>query len=407
MRRLRLSRLTLAAIAAGLLIVAGAVAGVVASRGSGEEPRKDADTTAADAHPVAGHFEPDETELEACDDSDRACLEQAFGNVAYTEGPERALELFDQAMARDQQIEANCHRIAHTIGSAALAKLEGNVSEAFARGSASCWSGYYHGILERSFTGVSSRDEMGKVARELCSDLQEGSTTFLLYQCVHGLGHGLMIRSGYDLPFSLSICDRLTTEWDQTSCTGGVFMENISSSYGVQSKWLRDGDGTYPCPVMKERHKLYCYLMVTSRINELNGFDWSKTAATCARVEGDWVSTCFESYGRDASGSTRQDPVQVEKLCRLAVQHAVSCVYGAARDMTSNYANGERASELCRRVERPLRTQCYYGIGTILGNLATTAAERRRACRDVTPAPYLASCLSGTGERVSGVVEPS
>jgi hypothetical protein len=155
MRRLRLSRLTLAAIAAGLLIVAGAVAGVVASRGSGEEPRKDADTTAADAHPVAGHFEPDETELEACDDSDRACLEQAFGNVAYTEGPERALELFDQAMARDQQIEANCHRIAHTIGSAALAKLEGNVSEAFARGSASCWSGYYHGILERSFTGVS------------------------------------------------------------------------------------------------------------------------------------------------------------------------------------------------------------------------------------------------------------
>jgi hypothetical protein len=140
-------------------------------------------------------------------------------------------------------------------------------------------------------------------------------------------------------------------------------------------------------------------------VNELNGFDWAETARTCARVERDWVSTCFESYGRDASGSSRQNPVEVERICRLAKRYAVSCVYGAARDMTSNYANGKRASELCRLAARALRAQCFYGIGTILGNLETTSAERRRACGDVTPREYLDSCVSGTGERVSGVVE--
>ena len=52
-------------------------------------------------------------------------------------------------------------------------------------------------------------------------------STFLLYQCVHGLGHGLMIYSRNDLPYSLRICDGLATAWDRNSCTGGVFMQNF------------------------------------------------------------------------------------------------------------------------------------------------------------------------------------
>jgi hypothetical protein len=399
MRRPRLSRVTIALAALGLVLVGAAVAAAVVVIPDDEaKPKHGGHAAANNPHPVAGQFEPDERALADCDPGDRACVEQAYGNVAYREGPEQALALFDRAIASDPAIEANCHRIAHTIGSAALAKI-GNVSEAFARGSASCWSGYYHGILERAFTGVSSRDEMGARARELCADLKEGSSTFLLYQCVHGLGHGLMIRSGYDLPFALSICDRLTTEWDQTSCTGGVFMENISSSYGIRSRWLRENDPVYPCQVVEKRHKLYCYLMVTSRINELNGFDWRETAKTCASVERDWVATCFESYGRDASGSTRQNPREVARICRLAGGHQSSCVFGAARDMTSNYANGRRASELCGLAPRALRAQCFYGIGTILGNLEATVAGRRKACADVAPRPYLASCASGAGVR--------
>ncbi|MBD0291011.1 MAG: hypothetical protein ICV74_07130, partial [Thermoleophilia bacterium] len=231
------------------------------------------------------------------------------------------------------------------------------------------------------------------------------STTFLLYQCVHGLGHGLMIYSGYNLPFSLRICDRLRTEWDQTSCTGGVFMENLSSTYGVKSKWLRDDDPVYPCDAVQERHKLYCYLMVTSRINELNGFEWRKTAETCRRVEHEWIGVCFESYGRDASGSTRQDAAEAARLCSYAGAYEGSCVYGAARDMTSNYANGRRASELCRRIGESLRPRCFRGIGTILGNLEPADEGKRRACAAVTPKAYVASCVAGAGVRLAGVVE--
>lgn len=391
-------RIVLVTVCVLLALGVGAGALLLTRDDAGGEPAAE-QAGAMDAHPVAGTFEPDERKLAECEASDFRCIEQAFGNLAYAEGPERAIADFDAAMSADPAVESNCHRIAHTIGSAALARFEGDVGEAFAAGSASCWSGYYHGILERAFADLESLDDAGPVARELCKGERIEETEFLLYQCVHGLGHGLMIHSGYDLPWSLGICDQLADEWSQSSCTGGVFMENIASSYGVRSQWIRDDDPVYPCEDMEERHKYYCYLMVTSRVNELNGFDWADTARVCAGVERDWVAICFESYGRDASGSTRQDAAEIVRICGLAGRpaHTESCLYGAARDITSNDAGAERAGGLCERAAARYRERCYSGIGTILANLFPTESEQRRACAAAAPRRFVAACLGGAG----------
>src|SRR5918992_4659229 len=190
-------------------------------------------TVALPSHPVAGNFKPDATNVEECEE--QLCFEQAFGNVAYYEGPKRALALFDARIA--ERGDGNCHRIAHSIGAASLARNEGNVAATFAQGSASCFSGYYHGVLERSLVGVRGYEpeQLGRVARGLCNDSGIRDVTWLAYQCLHGLGHGLMITTGYRLPTSVSTCNRLATDWDRTACKGGAFMENISTSYGVRS----------------------------------------------------------------------------------------------------------------------------------------------------------------------------
>src|SRR5688572_17919377 len=107
-------------------------------------------------HPVAGNFEPDDTDLATCG-ADYSCLEQAFGNVAYRQGAKAALTLFDTKIEVNGHVKTDCHRIAHMIGSAAFAKYDGNVARTFALGSATCASGYYHGILERAFVGVTTR----------------------------------------------------------------------------------------------------------------------------------------------------------------------------------------------------------------------------------------------------------
>jgi mono/diheme cytochrome c family protein len=344
---------------------------------------------------VAGKFKPDDTKLSDCK-GDFACMEQAYGNLAYNKGPAVALKQFTAAIAKPGAVEGNCHRIAHAIGAASLTRFKGKVGPAFAAGTAVCWSGYYHGVVERALVGVKDSD-LPDAVRRMCDDpdLRSGPT-FTLYQCVHGLGHGLMIYTGYDLPRSLKTCDMLGSAWDRTSCTGGVFMENLSSSYGVKSKWLKDSDLIYPCDIVAERHKVYCYLMVTSRILPAVNYDFAKTSKICRKSEKAWIATCFQSLGRDASGQSRQNPDQILTWCKTGGNMMSDCVYGAARDMSSNYAGGKEASVLCDKAPKGMRARCFEGIGTILGGLYQTAEARRSACKAITK-QYAAACSRGAG----------
>ena len=379
----------------GALAIAGVSAAVISARGGdggGNARRGPVEGAEAfNPHPIAGNFKPDDTRLESC--SDRPCWEQAFGNLAYRDGPKAALAAFDRRIASDPQVEAACHRIAHVIGSAALSRFDGDVGKAFAAGSSSCWSGYYHGILERALVGVGTKAELGAAARRLCAGDSVRSTDYIAYQCIHGLGHGLMIHTGLDLPLSLETCDRLQTDWDQKSCTGGVFMENFNPSSGFKSRFVRDDDPVYPCPTLAERHKLYCYLQITDRLLAVSGYDWAATASACVRVEAAWRATCFQSYGRSASGYSRHDAAKLIELCDVPVAEWRSdCVYGAARDISSQDAGGARAGRFCAAVAVPLRARCFNGVGTILAGLTRSPDRLRELCGEIT-SRYVRECL--------------
>jgi hypothetical protein len=354
------------------------------------------------AHPIAGNFKPDATELAECQSNQR-CYEQALGNLTYYDGPKAAFRVFDQMIRTDTQFRSGCHRIAHTIGSAALARYKGNVAEAFVRGSSSCASGYYHGILEHSFAQADAQTvpELGVVARRLCADPQVRNQAYLAFQCLHGLGHGLMIRSGYNLPFSLSVCDRLETGWDQRSCHGGAFMENISSSYGIRSQWLRDDDLIYPCRTIEEHQKEGCYLIVTSRILGANGYDWKDAARVCRTSDPDWVDTCFQSFGRDAAGVTLFQADRAARLCRLTDDQAPECFYGAARAIANNHADAASAKGLCELAPKSSKPRCYEGIGTYV-EVLIAPKTRQSVCAAITR-EYFKACMQGAGERVPAI----
>jgi hypothetical protein len=134
--------------------------------------------------------------------------------------------------------------------------------------------------------------------------------------------------------------------------------------------------------------------MVTSRILEANGYDWRETVATCRRSDRGWVATCFQSLGRDASGSTRQNATKILELCGLAGDMARECIYGASRDITSNDASPKRAKALCESAATQLRSYCYEGIGTIVGGFHAYREGRREACRAMTTR-YFRACARG------------
>src|SRR5262249_59967534 len=133
-------------------------------------------------------------------------------------------------------VRADCHLIAHAIGAGAYVRYHdpGKAFVAAGNLATTCNSGFYHGVLQRALHGV-VQGQLLAVAKRLCSSQAVKQNFFVYSQCVHGLGHGLMIYTGYDLPKALATCDELTERVEQSTCTGGVFMENTTTSLGIAS----------------------------------------------------------------------------------------------------------------------------------------------------------------------------
>jgi hypothetical protein len=214
-----------------------------------------------------------------------------------------------------------------------------------------------------------------------------------------------MITTAYDLPLSLKVCDRLANGWDQTSCKGGVFMENILTSYGGVSPWVKAGDPVYPCDWVAERDKYTCYQQVTTRMIRVFGVNWDRMARLCSHVESRWVSTCFGSLGQNASVLASRNPLKTASTCAIARRYGgeESCVEYAAEDIAGTYSNGRRASVLCSASPLAVRAACYGAIGSLLRYLEPTPSRREVACKSIaTPLPrYVADCLRGLSRQAS------
>src|SRR5437667_3817019 len=65
-------------------------------------------------------FQPNHEKLSDCH-SDYACYKQAFGNIAYYDGPETALARLATYMKTNEEVNTGCHQIAHSIGHAGYA----------------------------------------------------------------------------------------------------------------------------------------------------------------------------------------------------------------------------------------------------------------------------------------------
>jgi hypothetical protein len=350
-------------------------------------------------HPIAGKFRPNSTQLDQCGKSDPRCLEQGFGNLAYHEGPKTALTLFNRRRVTEKTVAADCHRIAHIIGSASLLFFRGNVAQTYAHGSASCTSGYYHGILERAFTNVFSEQGLIRVARKLCRGAGVRRRGFLDYQCDHGLGHGLMIQTGYDLPMALAVCHGLQTRWDEVSCTGGAFMENGSTLYGFRSPWLKKDDPLYPCQRVLLRNRGSCYLRVTTQILRRNHFDFEQTVQECRSLQSRWRLYCFRSYGRDAEHYVGGKIKSTLRLCRLTGGWEGQCLYGAARTLADRDGKTSLASRLCRSADRRHQPGCFAGLGVVVGLLEPTTAAREKACSRLT-ASFARACATSAAAEI-------
>lgn len=293
------------------------------------------------------------------------CYSRHYGDAVRAKGIAGAFADLKARYEASPYVKSQCHQLAHVIGRAAAAKFT-SVGEAFEQGDSFCWSGYYHGILE-GFSERIGRQNITKEMDHLCESIPgKEEKTFNYYNCVHGVGHGIMGLLRDELFESLVYCDQLTGEWEQRACSQGVFMENIiSEQSGHPTNYLRPSEPFYPCTEVPERYKFACYGMQTSYVLQVVGGDFSKVFSLCDGVENAYRNVCFSSLGRDISGRTLSQIEPTRTACMLGKtsEQQASCIVGAVKDYISYFDSDVQARQLCASLANiELRTTCEQTV---------------------------------------------
>ncbi len=307
-----------------------------------------------------------------------------------TYGPARTLELL-----RLGEVETglDCHGGAHHLGRMAFAEYGAAAAFGLAE---SCQSGMRHGVMEQLFAGRG----IASLAEDVDVLCPEAGAAFGRHQCLHGVGHGVMAWTAYELEDALEICGRLGAGPGRRSCYSGVFMENVvsglSGTVGQKSSYVDSEDPHFPCNVLPERYVSDCYWFQTSQMLIVFDQDLEAVAAACMEAPLIARRSCFGSYGRDVGGAHRQNPYLAAQYCGLpeSLRHRSDCIDGAARTIFWDETEQDAGLALCAEVEEPIVGEaCFQSIvsqahavapdlGPFCGRLPDRWRERCLAAED-------------------------
>lgn len=289
------------------------------------------------------------------------CYRDYFAEVMRTDGADVAVAEIAALSETDDYVARDCHQVVHDLGNDA-AEYYGDVGIALTYEGSACWSGYYHGVVEYAisqFNGTELFDEMPNI----CTTAAEREYSFTHYNCVHGLGHGVMLNTDGDLFGSIPYCETLPDRWELSSCVGGAIMENVvSAQQGIQTD-LRTDDLIYPCNVIGDDYVDECFAMQTSWMLYNLGYEdenFAEAFAICDTVQTDMVDNCYRSMGRDISGSSLLEVSRVVRLCLLGdPEYQEECFVGASLNAVYNDHGTAMATALCEAIPARMQDACY------------------------------------------------
>jgi len=349
-------------------------------------------------------------------DTRRSCYSQLLTDRLEKHGVADAVATLDALTAADPEIAERAHEYAHGLGIEAFS-LSSDIVGTFSACGDGYSSGCRHGVIQAYFE---SRHEVTQPEVEaLCQPFKSSTASrWVLFQCVHGMGHGLTMFRGHDLPRALVDCDLLTDGWDRESCYGGAFMESVinatsphhpasqlAAAHGehhmtnASFKALDPADPLYPCSIMADKYLHACYQMQTSVMLNLNHGDMGDAARSCERAPAQVRPVCFQSLGRDITSYTARDPQKSADMCDKAREpYRPACYFGAVKALVDWTATTGSAFQLCKIVaDRPGGPTCYMALGEEIATLLAATSEREEQCLRAHEPKAVAACRVGAG----------
>lgn len=303
---------------------------------------------------------------------DGTCQTKRLQQLTLDEDPAFALNVLDAMSVRNSGVMAASHAIAHEIGFSALERYK-VLATSLANCRDNANSGCFHGVM----MGYIAEKGIPKapVLKAACDPVEKDNV--LYFECLHGLGHGVMLgritlakgpATIGDIKAALGDCDHLKDRFAQESCYGGAFMEyQVAAStpifhYPVQPKYKK-GDLHWPCDEVADKYVPHCYHTQGRYIMDQVGWDYAKSFEICAGAPQLGQYNCASNVGREANSANRANARHFEEVARICDltktgEQRAACLGGAVRENIAYNGDVAGALHLCAIAKGEGQDQC-------------------------------------------------
>ena len=292
---------------------------------------------------------------------DKHCTVEKMQNLSETKSEEELLEIISLTMKTYDILGIWCHQQGHHIGEFLLEYYNGDFHLALANANHKCDSSLFHGIIETFLKKQIILDDVlpEDIQVKNSCDFFEDRLTKL--ECAHGMGHGLVGASDFDLQWSANRCNEFDLLELQQACYRGVFMENVVAIMDARGGIYDNDDPFYPCNTLEERYAQVCYQYQTPLMAHrasTNVFD------TCDKIEPkSLIKYCY--IGVKPLFGSRNDSnfknVIIE--CKKGnPDYQTYCFIGYLVGL-SDWKGIQQGIEFCKVIPEEFKTDCYDYLG--------------------------------------------
>jgi hypothetical protein len=257
--------------------------------------------------------------------------------------------------------------------------------------------------------GVSALSDIARA----CQQAPGGAGAYTM--CYHGLGHGVLAFTEYEMPEAVELCKKTGTAQyhnrEYIECVGGVIMEMIGGVHDPalrvtkSEKYFKVDDPLYPCNAsfMPKEARQICYVYITPHLFEAAGGDlaaptpdiFEKAFDYCAEIPEEQKENrmaCYSGFGKEfvVLGAARDIRVvdvlpdaqlsQIHSWCQLAgdAEDTQAC---SASVLASLYWGGENKADGVVRYcalmsDGPLQDHCFTTTFNMVASYAPDEAPR-------------------------------
>lgn len=274
----------------------------------------------------SGLFEPrypELAEISAHQDWTFAEFDSYFRDLAQTKG---GLYAYDVLLRAELPPGTDSHLLGHTIG---YVLYDQKGMDAMRYCTQDFRNACSHSVVI-SILNQYGEGALDTIARE-CRTAPGGTGAYTM--CFHGLGHGVLAYTDYDLGKAVAMCKKTGTaafEYrEYGECVGGTIMEIIDGVHDPEARfkaaqtYLSPSDPLSPCdtPLIPQVAKSECYAYLTPHLFEAAGTDLANPSPTvfekafsfCGALPADDRAdrqACYGGFGKEFIGITQSHDIR-------------------------------------------------------------------------------------------------